>query len=558
MADYFNLLDEPWVPCARAPGSPPELFSIRSVLAEAAALWRIVEPRPTCAVAIHRLLLAVLHRALDGPRTRDAWRTVWNQRAWDRVDLDVYLTKWHQRFDLFDPTHPFYQTPGLAAERAYAVNTLAHERASNVNSPMLFDHVPDGASCSTAEAARLLIGHQQFTTAGLISDDQTSAGKVSASASPLMGALVCLAQGHTLFETLMLNWVQYDPDHERPFPVEGDDQPVWERDAPAIPVQRKPSGYVDLLTWPSRRILLIPEHDATGQTVVSRAVLMDGARFTPKFAQHEAETMVAFACTAQKENEKEDAHQPWRTVRPEQERGVWRESYALFAGFNTMHHPPKTLQWLATVLPDELTAYRVIPIDVMGVIPHQKNVVDWLQETLPLPRHMLASAVMVDELRQALEFAEALGELLISKDIALPSSKKMRFTPMKTLCCEYLIGVSGRKPLADDATKIAKHLHARQEYWARLEVPFHRFLKNLPSDIIVDEYDEEIARGEARQAWARAAKDACRDTFAGAIDALGELPRALRAGGKAQIAFAVCLRALLEHYRIELAQGVAV
>ena len=43
---------------------------------------------------------------------------------------------------------------------------------------------------------------------------------------------------------------------------------AWEREAETVKDERRPDGYLDLLTWQSRRILLIPEEDDCGNTVV--------------------------------------------------------------------------------------------------------------------------------------------------------------------------------------------------------------------------------------------------------------------------------------------------
>ena len=88
---HFNLLDDPWIPCARDGHSPPELLGLRAVLAQAASLTRIVDTRPTTTIALHRLILALLHRAQSGPRTGEAWRAMWNQRAQQqRVDSGAF------------------------------------------------------------------------------------------------------------------------------------------------------------------------------------------------------------------------------------------------------------------------------------------------------------------------------------------------------------------------------------------------------------------------------------------------------------------------------------
>jgi CRISPR system Cascade subunit CasA len=552
MDERFNVLDEPWIPCTRDDRSLPELMSVRAVLAQAASLRRIVDPRPTCAIAMHRFLLALLHRALQGPRRREVWREVWHQRTWDLAALDAYMSRWHPHFYLFDPDHPFYQTPGLDPSRAVPINTLAHDRASDVNSPMIFDHQLEGAMVTPGEVVRLLLGHQHFATQGLISDDQASAGKVSASASPLMGTLVCLAQGQNLFETLMLNWVQYDPAHELPFAFRGDDRPVWERVPSRFRDERFPDGYVDLLTWACRRILLIREHDSSGRLVVKCATLMDGTKLDPTFPYWQAETMAAFH-----RDDRPNARIPWPPLPLKQDRTIWRDSHALLSGFTEAQRRPAVLNVFVDMLPDNLADYKIMPLDVAGVIPHQKNVVDWRYETLPVPRRLLTSQEMVSALHTALELAEQGGKLLAVCEIALPGEKKSRSSPMKVLAREFIKGLGERDPQSKDYQNIANHLNVGYAYWSRLDLPFRRFLQHLPDDIVTDAWGEEHAESEALPQWARAVGDAAQEAFKMAVEGLGETPRAMRAGAKAQACFDHCRKQIIQPYVAAATQGAS-
>jgi CRISPR system Cascade subunit CasA len=59
-------------------------------------------------VAIHRLLLAVLHRALDGPRDTIEAVEIYEAGQLPEGPVQSYLESWEHRFDLFHPTHPFY------------------------------------------------------------------------------------------------------------------------------------------------------------------------------------------------------------------------------------------------------------------------------------------------------------------------------------------------------------------------------------------------------------------------------------------------------------------
>lgn len=549
----FNLLDEPWIPCARDALAPPEEMSLRAVLLRAATISHIVEARPPTLIALHRMLLGLLHRALQGPRTPQEWRALWRQQSWDGTRLLEYLEEQHSRFNLFDDRYPFFQTPGMDPARAVAVSTLTYDRASNVNSPMIFDHQMDGAAIAPAEAARWLLGHHYFTTPGLISDDGPT-GRASASGSPLLGSLVCLAQGRTLFETLLLNMVLYDPQPGRdlPFAFTGDDQPVWEREPVAGRTDREPTGYADWLTWPSRRILLLPERDAAGSTVVRRAVLMDGARTPRGFQPWHRETMVAY-----RKNPKADTDQqqsPYLAVQWNPERAIWRESHALLSGFASSEKPdekigPKVLDVLAQMEPADMRDYRVAPLLVAGVINNQKLVENWSQDSLAVSPKLLQSLTLVDAIRQALDVAETCGSLLAVRDVKVGVKGKTRPSPMKVLALEYVKGLGERVPQSKDYDAVADHLDSRRTYWAALAVPFHTFLREIATPATDDgEQGSGVDEGVQMQ-WLGVVKEACQAAFARAVKSLGESPRALRASAIAQASFAECCGLAEQAYR---------
>lgn len=78
----FNLVDEPWIPCVTADGASIEL-GLLDTLTRAHELREMADPSPLVTVALHRLLLAIVHRLLDGPASYDAWCAVWNAGQFD-------------------------------------------------------------------------------------------------------------------------------------------------------------------------------------------------------------------------------------------------------------------------------------------------------------------------------------------------------------------------------------------------------------------------------------------------------------------------------------------
>ena len=66
MTASFNLLDEPWIRVTRLDGAPDEV-SLLALFREATDIAGIHGEIASQDVAILRLLLAICHRAMDGP-----------------------------------------------------------------------------------------------------------------------------------------------------------------------------------------------------------------------------------------------------------------------------------------------------------------------------------------------------------------------------------------------------------------------------------------------------------------------------------------------------------
>ena len=62
----YNLTDEKWIPVRFPDGTRGEQ-SIRDTLLRAKNIAAIEDPSPLVVAALHRFLLAVLYRALEGP-----------------------------------------------------------------------------------------------------------------------------------------------------------------------------------------------------------------------------------------------------------------------------------------------------------------------------------------------------------------------------------------------------------------------------------------------------------------------------------------------------------
>ena len=108
----FNLIDVPWILVQRRDG-PVEEVSLLDLFARAHELRGVVGEVPTQTFAITRLLLAILRRALDGPRTIEDWARWWRAPTLPIDEVRTYLEHFRHRFDLLSPETPFYQVADL-------------------------------------------------------------------------------------------------------------------------------------------------------------------------------------------------------------------------------------------------------------------------------------------------------------------------------------------------------------------------------------------------------------------------------------------------------------
>lgn len=583
----YNLLDERWIPCQRSTNSPAEELSIREVFAQAPRLVRISDPAPTVTAALHRLLLAILHRSLDGPRSPAEWGEIWRHGAWDMPRIDAYLRHWRDRFDLFSPDYPFYQTTELSPRAFRDVTQLTHERASDRSRPLLFDYSLPGMGLSAAASARYLVAQQAFSVAGMFSTNPgEGATEKFAGASPLARSAVCLVAGASVFETLMLNWYLYDRESQSPFPFAGDDRPAWERDEPVFVTERVPDGWVDLLTWQSRRILLRPAQ--TSAPRATEVALMQGYRLAADFDLSAAETMVAYmAFTPSQRPQRSDPL--WLPIGVGQGRAAWRDSHALFLGAlsarsatadaDSGRRRPRTLDWLQRLMTGgQLEPRPLFPLDVYGLITNQAKVEDWRHETLPLPGALLrpgGSASALEPLTRGLELAERAGQLLVARPLNLPLRARLLNGPSPTLVLrnEILPARSATTPAKSSAQPSGVALSVQAAYWARLESPFRAFIAAISAISAISTGapvmtvqrpsrdggpDPDPAAGAAAEdldrathAWEDAVARSARAAFTRALPDSGAPARALRAASLAWARFNFCLRALIADHQAD-------
>lgn len=270
----FNLLDEPWI-VVRTKANVRKTWSLLDTFAHAHEAVALAGELPTQDIAVMRLLLAIMHGAFVNDNIEDCddavglWQELWEMKQFPYDMIKDYLESYRERFWLFHPTQPFYQSAHIKEKmddykkqkgkkvsetiKWKTVARLVGDLFQSDNAQRLFPMRTGSELCSLgyAEAARWLLHLNGF--------DDDSAKMPTPKGVGYLGQLgLVYAEGKNLFETLMLNFILADQrdeifsDNREPQSAYWE-KPVCETIERQIP---QPRAQKDLLTLQSRRILL--------------------------------------------------------------------------------------------------------------------------------------------------------------------------------------------------------------------------------------------------------------------------------------------------------------
>jgi len=506
MTYSFNLIDRPWIPCARKDGRAEEL-NLRETLARAHELRAVQGDSPLETASLYRLLLAVIHSVLRGPKTKREWTRLWQADQFDMNHFDGYFEKWHSRFDLFDKERPFYQFKGDDMVEKSAL--LLPHGMSTANE--LFEHemVVETKPIGFPIAARMLLVGQYFGLGGLVYP-----GKPNLTRSPLINGVSFLVEGDSLFETLLLNCLQYDKDV--PLPTLGTDEPTWEMEKPFKP-RKEPNGYLDYLTWQNRKVLLTPD-----ETMRIKAMqIMRGLDLGKELED-------PFKLYLKKDK-------GWRFLPFTEERSLWRDSHTLVKRRDPNNiHPPKTVEWLAVLLEetDCLKPSQIYRYMALGAGVHYKDakIFFYRQESMPLPLTLLIEEDLVAKLNDAMTRTEQVKSAL----------RNAAFSLAKNFISPTAEEKNGRQVDVNDTNKLIKYWGVEARYWSQLEVPFNLFIMDLPAD-------PETALNR----WYKTLQQTAWDALASAEGMAGESVHALKAAVKARGVLAIEFRKLFQENQMQ-------
>lgn len=430
----FNLIDAKWLSVRLRNGSCHEL-GLRQLFQTLPDIAAIEGESPLEVGATHRLLLALLYRALNGPCDKQEAKALFK----NGIPLEkvlAYLDQWHDRFWLIDEKLPFFQIPGFEPKCWRAWTVLKAERNAD-NAKVLFDHtdVLCAGMLEPAAAAQGLLATQAFSL---------SCGKselAHTGTAPSATAAIIIPLGHNLQDTLLFSLV---PQIRQ---ILEQDTAVWERHPESVEFlkqgpEREILGFADLYTWRTRAIRL--KADAAGITSLAFASGVNCA------STELLDPMVGYR--------RDDK----RGLLPIQlrERGLWRDFPSLLPDAEGL--APKNLSHaieLGRGCPDRFPA----SVLVLGQSNNKAKVEFWRMEKFTLPPALAGDRQIRKDIKGFLLQAE--------------QSQKALWSACATYA-RHLISHGERDPDKNDVRSFTEALPCLPAYWARMESAFHAMLQD--------------------------------------------------------------------------------
>lgn len=463
MKPTFSLLDEAWIPVVYCDGQMARL-SLLDIWRDLPQIREIWHDSPLVVATVHRLLMAVWYRA--------------NPTSWYSVDtkaelleatempvaeITTYLQAQRARFDLFDTQYPFYQTVALAHDEKMkpGPNTiLRHSAVTHFDQSDDANPIPIPAS----EAVLWLLEHQGYAFGGRITNSADSV-----IAAHLVNGLIVLLRGNTLFETLVFSMPVYD--NQKLLRLDKSlshaDAPAWEKPAPTQS-KRIPQGWLDVLTWQSRRILLLPEWRENQWQV--RHVIVSGGYDLDNREFHDPMQFMRITKDGK------------RLLKMNVERATWRDLIPCLIAESPEKvggdgvggvEKPHVIDELAQMELPKFTPR----IQVIGIANDKSKMELWRQEVVNVPATL---------------FNHTLAQPIIDTAFDLCRKGEQCLSGALFNMAEATLKRGGlRNVKREDISELAQSLGGRVKYWGNLEVLYtYHVLQRLEEAVRLNTVDE--------------------------------------------------------------------
>jgi CRISPR system Cascade subunit CasA len=460
----FNLCQEPWI-CVIGQDYRTENVNLKDVLIHAEKYRGLAGETESQNIAMLRFLLAVVHTVfsredengdpipIDSTKeARRRWKALWDTGKFPKAPISEYLSKWEDRFWLFDPDHPFYQAPGIdgTTNPAKKMNGALVE-SSNKTQLFSLRSGEKKDELDYDEAARWLIYIQSF--------GDTAAKKPSPKLCHTGSLGIVVAKGNSLFETLMLNLTLLKDGME----LWGEARPAWERKKPSVEKLKQvpvSDNLPELFTMQCRRIFL---HRDQG-------VVTEYAEAAGEYMEEESAFSEQMTFWKKRKIDKET--EGFYPKTHDKSRQMWRDFSVLLGNTNKVPKPG-VVAWV-TMLQNKkmLPKGRFVMFETVGIEYGNMycGVADEFSDALEMHTSLLDDlgktwqTYIVQEIERCDQLAEAVGMLGMNLDKA-----------------------SG----GDGSSKE----RAKEQAYYRLDMPFRQWLLQVDPE---QELEEQTAH---RKAW---------------------------------------------------------
>jgi CRISPR system Cascade subunit CasA len=470
----FNLTTEKWISVVTQDWQKKEL-SLIELFEQWDKFKEIQAENPPTNLALYRFLLAILHRAYQGPMDVDHWEEIKIDNGKKAI---AYLQEKADCFDLFHPEKPFMQDIALLQVNPvpiYAIHTMSQCKVFS------HEHEWSGYSLSFSEASRLLVRLQgvDITSLRAFYVGQ-STGNRSAVNTPSINTVNLIIQGNSLKQTLLLNLICYNPSSDFPSPVNGEDLPSWETGYNGKPIKDIPTGYIHYLTFPWRRLKLFHQDNKINLIAITM-----GHSLPDTIAPQQWECGIAY---------RED-----KPIRLSLEKKLWRNADCFLLSAEKTFRP-RIIDWFANLRSEDLIDDWV-HLQIIGFSADKAKPLGWSTENFSVPKVYITEKELATTLKIAIAIAEDHQQIF----------RSFKGSPYHALA-ETLNN--------HEAGKLAASLDGESRYWATLDRKFTEFLDALPKD------SKEDADGITRYGaielpqWTVTVQKAAEDAFIESIQSI--------------------------------------
>ncbi|NJK59596.1 MAG: type I-E CRISPR-associated protein Cse1/CasA [Oscillatoriales cyanobacterium SM2_1_8] len=474
----FNLVEQPWIPVVDRRWQIQEI-SLMALL-ETWQDWREIQAEnPPTTYALYRFLLAILHRAYQGPTDLDHWEEIRQDNGKRAI---AYLREYQECFDLLHPERPFMQDRAIANNESTPVYSFAEMQADNTSTVFSHEHQHSNYSISFSQAARLLIRLQGFDPTSLRGFYPQCKGNRSAASTTTINAANVLVYDVNLQKILLQNLMQYDPEGEIPSAVQGEDQPSWETSYGGPPAKTIPRGLIHYLTYPWRRLWL----QCAAEKVTGIAITM-GDSLPEAISASQWECAIAY---------RED-----KPVRLSLDKQLWRDAHVFLQSAEKSHRP-RIVEWFARLAYEEFVQERVT-LRVYGLSADKAKPLGWGVEQLSAPKAYLTEKRLWESLVASIAWAEDHRQIF----------KAFRGSPYYVLAEKLNPETTGGDAISSQASQLADALDGEARYWLTLDREFPFLLDNLINDAETDA--DGVTRYGLKEIpkWKERVQQTARDAF---------------------------------------------